>query len=52
MFHDHMPHKSHSNCSQQSRKALTFHCHDAQAVWEIANWLHRPNLDPFVISAP
>ena len=50
MFHDHMPHKSHSNRSQHSRKALTFHCHDAQATWETVNWLHRPNLDPFIIS--
>lgn len=49
LFHDHMPHRSNMNRSERSRKALTFHCYDPQTQWQASNWLHRKNLDPFLI---
>ena len=49
IFHDHMPHRSFPNLSQNSRRAVTIHGHDTSAKWLKENWLHREGLAPFVI---
>ena len=47
MFHDHMPHYSSHNHSEQSRQALTLHLSEKNARWDQKNWLQRPDLRDF-----
>ena len=49
IFHDHMPHRSSPNHSDSSRVAVTLHGHERSAQWLKENWLHRGDLEPFVI---
>ena len=49
LFHDHLPHCSHTNRSDRSRLALTFHCHDSRSEWLSENWLQRGDLPHFVV---
>lgn len=49
VFHDHMPHRSFSNRSALSRRAVTLHGHDCSSEWLRENWLHREGISPFMI---
>lgn len=49
VFHDHMPHCSYANRSDQSRVAVTFHGYHPQSTWSLNNWLQRSHLDDFII---
>lgn len=49
IFHDHMPHRSAPNRSDKSRVAVTLHAYDTRSVWPVQNWLHRQNLQPFIL---
>lgn len=49
LFHDHMPHYSSRNHSNQSRHAFIMHVTEADANWSARNWLQRPNLEPFLL---
>lgn len=49
MFHDHMPHYSSPNRSDQSRQAFTMHFAPSTAKWHPDNWLQRGSLPPFVV---
>ncbi len=48
IFHDHMPHYSSQNRSDQSRHAFTMHFADSRSSWSDRNWLQRRRLKPFV----
>lgn len=47
VFHDHMPHYSSPNLSNQSRHAFTLHVAEADSQWSPKNWLQRPTLPDF-----
>ena len=47
IFHDHMPHYSSQNLSDQSRHAFTLHVAEKSASWSDGNWLQRPALGNF-----
>jgi phytanoyl-CoA hydroxylase len=49
IFHDHMPHYSSQNRSDQSRHAFTMHFADSRSSWSDRNWLQRRRLDPFLV---
>ena len=47
IFHDHMPHYSSQNLSENSRHAFTLHVADKSSGWSEKNWLQRPALGDF-----
>ena len=47
MFHDHMPHYSSRNLSEESRHAFTLHVAEKSSRWSGENWLQRPALGDF-----
>ena len=47
IFHDHMPHYSSQNLSENSRHAFTLHVADKSSNWPEKNWLQRPTLGDF-----
>jgi len=47
IFHDHMPHYSSQNRSDQSRHAFTMHFAEADSLWSEKNWLQRPHLGAY-----
>jgi len=47
IFHDHMPHYSSQNFSENSRHAFTLHVADKSSSWPEKNWLQRPTLGDF-----
>ena len=47
IFHDHMPHYSSQNLSENSRHAFTLHVTDKSSKWSEKNWLQRPTLGNF-----
>jgi phytanoyl-CoA hydroxylase len=47
IFHDHMPHYSSQNLSENSRHAFTLHVADKSSKWPEKNWLQRPALGDF-----
>lgn len=49
IFHDHMPHYSSQNRSEQSRHAFTMHFADHDSKWAAENWLQRPTLGAFTV---
>ena len=49
IFHDHMPHYSSQNLSENSRHAFTMHVAEKSANWEDNNWLQRPALGDFLL---
>lgn len=49
IFHDHMPHYSSQNRSNQSRHAFTMHFSDSGSDWSDKNWLQRRQLGPFIV---
>lgn len=49
MFHDHMPHYSSENRSDQSRHAFTLHVAEKSANWSDKNWLQRRTLGDFAL---
>lgn len=49
LFHDHMPHYSSANRSDQSRQAFTMHVAEASSAWSEANWLQRSHLPEFLL---
>jgi len=47
IFHDHMPHYSSKNQSEQSRHAFTLHVAEKNSRWSDRNWLQRPDSGDF-----
>ena len=47
IFHDHLPHYSSQNFSNESRQAFTMHFAEKGTQWSEKNWLQRHNLPPF-----
>jgi len=50
LFHDHMPHYSSPNRSNQSRHAFTMHVAEADSQWSAKNWLQRQTLPDFELT--
>lgn len=51
VFRDYLPHYSSQNTSAASRQAFTLHVAERDALWSDKNWLQRPTLPPFEITA-
>lgn len=49
IFHDHMPHYSSENRSNQSRHAFTMHVAEKSANWSDKNWLQRRSMGNFAL---